>query len=301
MPWPASTVLWNGCKIRMWSPKALGTWLPLHRYFLAGIIGCTGSQILMPMLAHVVLGSLLVVPVYAMTKRAFPDKPTWLVALFIGCVPVLFQNSAHTLTGVPTALLAITPPVAVFILAQAVRGIWKKSWAKDMALWSLPLLVFACVFGYKALNGTLYQQHRFTGLLVVLSWPLVAWAVAQVHWTRATKVVGGLLVVAAIPLVGWGCGAHGDDFPPRSRPGWLGQGACGDPARGRRRSPVVRPGLCQFCAGHPQIIGGWGRVDPGLCPMGEHVQRYVAVQCGRRPSFCGQWCSPRSAAPFAYV
>ena len=298
-----------------------GTWLPLHRYFLAGIIGCTGSQILMPMLAHVVLGSLLVVPVYAMTKRAFPDKPAWLVALFIGCVPVLFQNSFHTLTGVPTALLvllswnalhrmvgtgaykdaiwagiwltlacgmrfeawmvlalftglgvafrrwrqtlvfwavgmlfpafwmigsyvahgdwfyslarsynwniiisgtndkvsiadlwgralffpwswllAITPPVAVFILAQAVRGIWKKNWAKDMALWSLPLLVFACVFGYKALNGTLYQQHRFTGLLVVLSWPLVAWAVAQVHWTRATKVVGGLLVVAAIPL-----------------------------------------------------------------------------------------------------
>lgn len=302
-------------------PITEGIWLPLHKLFLALCVWVSGSVVEFPVLVHALCGAALAVPAHALLTRAFPNSPAWPAALFFGCTPVLFHNSFHTLTGVPTALLIlcalnafhrmiqnggktdaikagawltiacgfryeawlllavltgmgvlfsrtkltalfwvvsmlvpaywmtgnylahgdllygltgayrwniilsgtndnisevdriqrcvffawswwlnISPLLALLLAAQLIRGIRRSTVDRAVLWWTLPWLVFMFTFTYKAWNGTLFMQHRFTGLLLVLSWPILGWSFAQIRWNTRRLLMIGTYVVLLVPM-----------------------------------------------------------------------------------------------------
>ena len=74
------------------------------------------------------------------------------------------------------------------------RG-WNKSW-----VWAIPFLVLSIVFIYKAIEGTLLLQHRFTISLILLSAPFTALIFEEFRWRPWKKVAIGVLVVSFLPM-----------------------------------------------------------------------------------------------------
>ncbi|PWL24218.1 MAG: hypothetical protein DCO96_14540 [Fluviicola sp. XM-24bin1] len=103
-------------------------------------------------------------------------------------------------------ILVITLLIGVWKLLRNKQFDWKK-WR-----WGGVFLLLLIVFIYKSNNGTLLNQHRFTGTLIVFSLPMLAllWELETKRLLQITKV--GILLLLPLSFL-WGRPNYAKVFP----------------------------------------------------------------------------------------
>ena len=119
-----------------------GIWPPFHYYFNAIALMITGERIYGPMLFHIVITCLTIIPLYHFTKREFAAKGAWFSIVFYLLCPIIFRNSFQALSGLPHA----------FFIAMALNSISKSIRFKDVnqAIYAGIFLTIAAGFRYEA-------------------------------------------------------------------------------------------------------------------------------------------------------
>jgi 4-amino-4-deoxy-L-arabinose transferase-like glycosyltransferase len=101
-------------------------------------------------------------------------------------------------------------PVSWFVLLSPILSLWmigimikklkSKSIDKRKLVWTVPFLVFFTVFIWKASNGTLLLQHRFTSTLLVLSIPFTSLLIKNVDWRSYKRLFTIVVLILLLPL-----------------------------------------------------------------------------------------------------
>lgn len=90
-------------------------------------------------------------------------------------------------------LLNVTPWVFGAILVGAVLT-WKRiRWKSELWIFCIPLVVLLVIFTSKAVDGSLFTQHRFTSLLILFMAPITILALQCFSWTRL-RIIGPLCI-----------------------------------------------------------------------------------------------------------
>lgn len=298
-----------------------GIWPPFHYYFNSIAIYFSGDRVFGPIVFHILITCLTVIPLFHFTKREFSPKGAWLTCIFYLLCPIIFRNSYQPLSELPHAffialalnaisksirgndvkqaiyaglfmtlaagfryeawlLIAIFTciftlfknyklvvyfwvfsmifplfwmignyiahgdflyglsgaynwniiaegvndevvfghkverflyfpfswfflysPFLVFLLFNVLIPKFKtKQWVRSRILWSIPFLVMLVVFMYKAIEGTLLMQHRFTITLLLLSAPMLSLIIDGIEWNKLKKMALGLVLVSLLPM-----------------------------------------------------------------------------------------------------
>lgn len=92
-------------------------------------------------------------------------------------------------------------PLIVFLLSRVLfQKIRSKQLSKTRFFWSIPFFVMLVVFIYKAIEGTLLMQHRFTITLLLLSAPFVSLIIETIKWNRLKKIGLGFILISFLPM-----------------------------------------------------------------------------------------------------
>ncbi|UTW63915.1 glycosyltransferase family 39 protein [bacterium SCSIO 12741] len=74
----------------------------------------------------------------------------------------------------PLSLTYLVQPIlGLFFIAMSVYLTLKKKWRFEVLIWWVPLLVFLVLWMLKVINGSMFMQHRFTSILLLLLAPLI--------------------------------------------------------------------------------------------------------------------------------
>ena len=119
-----------------------GIWPPLHYYFNSFAILISGERIYSPMLLHIVITCLTVIPLFHFTKREFSPKGAWFTIAFYLLCPIVFRNSFLALSELPHA----------FFIAMAMNSISKSIRFNDIkqAIYAGLFMTIAAGFRYEA-------------------------------------------------------------------------------------------------------------------------------------------------------
>ncbi|MFT5183106.1 MAG: hypothetical protein ACI84C_000229 [Flavobacteriales bacterium] len=105
-----------------------GIWVPGQFYLTALSMLFWDNLIWAPKVLHVIIGSLVVFPVYQFSKRRLDKTASIGIALFIALCPIIFRNSYHALAGIPfvllTALTLVRIDKIIYGERQLVHVIW---------------------------------------------------------------------------------------------------------------------------------------------------------------------------------
>lgn len=93
----------------------------------------------------------------------------------------------------------LTPVVSFLIVYFTIKSRKLKSISRDTWLWLIPFGVLFLMFIYKALNGTLLLQHRFTLSLILTSLPFYALMFQEEKSMKAKRIVALTVVILFIP------------------------------------------------------------------------------------------------------
>jgi hypothetical protein len=97
----------------------------------------------------------------------------------------------------PISWFFFMSPIILVLLSITILK--KRQLTRGKLIWLLPFFVMLLFFLFKAINGTLLLQHRFSISLLVLTIPFTA-LLGMIHWTRFRKVVFITLLLAQLPL-----------------------------------------------------------------------------------------------------
>lgn len=119
-----------------------GIWLPLHYYFNSAAIFLFGDRIYGPMLFHIIITCLTVIPLYHFTKREFSERGAWFTIIFFLLCPIIFRNSFQALSELPHA----------FFIALALNSISKSIRFDDykQSIYAGLFMTIAAGFRYEA-------------------------------------------------------------------------------------------------------------------------------------------------------
>ncbi|PCJ78148.1 MAG: hypothetical protein COA57_16285 [Flavobacteriales bacterium] len=98
-------------------------------------------------------------------------------------------------------LLCVGPITAFFILKYITKIIKNRQEHDTQFHWLLPLFVVLIVFLIKSFNGSLLNQHRFTGTLVVLSLPFFSYFGSEVFNYRKKLFVAITITTVGLSYV----------------------------------------------------------------------------------------------------
>ncbi len=143
-----------------------GIWPPFHYYFNSIALLISGERLYDPMIFHILITCLTIIPLYHFIKREFSEKGAWFSILFFLFCPIIFRNSFQALSGLPHA----------FFIAMAVNSISKSIRFTDIkqAIYAGLFMTIAAGFRYEAwlliaiftLIFLLFKQFK----LVIVFW-----------------------------------------------------------------------------------------------------------------------------------
>ena len=93
----------------------------------------------------------------------------------------------------------LTPVVSFLIVFYTIKSRKLKSVSRDTWLWLIPFVVLFLMFIYKALNGTLLLQHRFTLSLILTSLPFYALMFQDGKSLKIKRIIALSVVILFIP------------------------------------------------------------------------------------------------------
>jgi len=96
-------------------------------------------------------------------------------------------------------IFLLTPVVSFLIVYFTIKSRKLKSISRDTWLWLIPFGVLFLMFIYKALNGTLLLQHRFTLSLILMSLPFYALMFQDGKSLKTKRIIALAVVVLFIP------------------------------------------------------------------------------------------------------
>lgn len=95
-----------------------GIWLPLHYYLNAIAIAIFDNRLYGPMIIHILLTSLTILPLFQFVKREYSLKGAWFSILFYLLCPIIFRNSFQALSGLPHAFFVA---MALNLISKSIR------------------------------------------------------------------------------------------------------------------------------------------------------------------------------------
>lgn len=93
-----------------------------------------------------------------------------------------------------------SPFLVILVTGKTFQKIWNKDLIRSRLIWSIPFWVFFITFIYKAYEGTLLLQHRFTISLIFFSAPFISTIFEKNRWENFSKIVVGIIILSLIPL-----------------------------------------------------------------------------------------------------
>ena len=96
-------------------------------------------------------------------------------------------------------ILLLTPVVSFLIVFYSVKSRKLKSVSRSTWLWLIPFIVLFLMFIYKAINGTLLLQHRFTLSLILTSLPFYALMFQDGKSLKIKRIIALAVVILFIP------------------------------------------------------------------------------------------------------
>lgn len=106
-----------------------GVWAPGHFYLTTFSLLVWDNLIWAPKVLHVILGSLIVIPVFQFSKRRLDTTASIGAALFIALCPIIFRNSYHALGGIPFVLLTACALVCLDNILHGDKYLSNALWA----------------------------------------------------------------------------------------------------------------------------------------------------------------------------
>ena len=101
----------------------------------------------------------------------------------------------------PLSWFFLFSPILVGLVGWKIfKRIKHRELVRSRLIWSIPFWVVFLVFIYKAFEGTLLLQHRFTISLILLSAPFTAIIFEEVKWNNLKKTGVALLLASLIPM-----------------------------------------------------------------------------------------------------
>ena len=101
-------------------------------------------------------------------------------------------------------LVSITPWVFIILIVGLVKT-WKKyKFKKELWIFTLPFIIMLAVFTHKAIDGTLFTQHRFTSLLIMLFVPIVILALQSFSRKWLHRIAPVMIIGAWLMSFAWG-------------------------------------------------------------------------------------------------
>ena len=96
-------------------------------------------------------------------------------------------------------IFLLTPVVSFLIVFYTIKSRKLKSISRETWLWLIPFVVLFFMFIYKALNGTLLLQHRFTLSLILMSLPFYALMFQEGKNLKVKRIIALAVVILFIP------------------------------------------------------------------------------------------------------
>lgn len=93
----------------------------------------------------------------------------------------------------------LTPVVSFLIVFYTIKSRKLKSISRSTWMWLIPFFVLFLMFIYKAINGTLLLQHRFTLSLILTSLPFYALMFQSGKALKAKRIIALSVVILFIP------------------------------------------------------------------------------------------------------
>lgn len=101
-------------------------------------------------------------------------------------------------------LINVTPWVFVALMVGLVKT-WKRiKFQNELWIFCLPFFIMLAVFTHKAIDGTLFTQHRFMSLLIVLFVPLVILALRSFSRKWIVRIAPACILGAWLMSFAWG-------------------------------------------------------------------------------------------------
>ena len=97
----------------------------------------------------------------------------------------------------PLSFIYLVQPILLLLFISAAIYLKKqKKWIAERAVWWIPFLVFFAIWMAKVITGTMFMQHRFTSILILLFAPLIG-ILALLDYKRK------ILIPLAFALIGF--------------------------------------------------------------------------------------------------
>lgn len=93
----------------------------------------------------------------------------------------------------------LTPVVAFLTVFYTIKNRKNPAISRNTWLWIIPFVVLYLIFIYKALEGTLLLQHRFTLSLILTSLPFYALMFQDGKFLKIKRIIAVSVVVLSIP------------------------------------------------------------------------------------------------------
>lgn len=101
-------------------------------------------------------------------------------------------------------LLSMTPWVFIALMVGLVKT-WKKiKFKNELWIFCLPFLIILAVFTHKSIDGTLFTQHRFTSLLILLFVPIMILALQSFSRKWLYRIAPIMIIGAWMMSFAWG-------------------------------------------------------------------------------------------------
>lgn len=95
--------IWLTNPTLVWS----GVWPSMHTYLNAAFIALFNNRVWPPVLLHILLGSLLTLPIFGIAKRLFNSSTAIVAGLLVALNPLLIRNSLLPMAEIPHALFVM--------------------------------------------------------------------------------------------------------------------------------------------------------------------------------------------------
>lgn len=123
-----------------------------------------------------------------------PGAPV-LSAEIIGNPEFNWENQARKGWFYPLSWVLAVGPITTFFLLKYFKN---RGISQNAIIWLIPTLFILAVFLYKSFSGSLMLQHRFTGILAILTIPFFSFYANEKF--RNKNIVFGLIIISTIGL-----------------------------------------------------------------------------------------------------
>jgi hypothetical protein len=120
----------------------------------------------------------------------------------------------------PLTWFFIFSPIVASWLGFKLVSKWRRKELKlSLFVWAVPFWVMLFTFMYKASEGTLLLQTRFTSSLILLSIPFTGLLIDEMIWNKTRRLILGLVIASILPLsYFWITVQYQDWFPKDTLP-----------------------------------------------------------------------------------